>query len=83
MTILGFVINYIFQRRRDLREKEESRFKRELELAEDYKKKGTTDTFSDVKTFEAKMRSTESTSHSRNAMRASGCDCGMMPEEGY
>lgn len=51
--------------------------------SKDYKKKGTTDTFSDVKTFEAKMRSTESTSNSRNAMRASGCDCGMMPEEGY
>lgn len=35
VTVLGFVINYIFQRRRDRREAEQAKFSRELELAEE------------------------------------------------
>ncbi len=35
ITVLGFVVNYIFQRRRDNREKEQAMFSRELDLAEE------------------------------------------------
>lgn len=35
VTVLGFVINYIFQRRRDRREEEQREFDRKLALAEE------------------------------------------------
>lgn len=35
VTVLGFIINYIFQRRRDRREAEQAEFFRELKLAEE------------------------------------------------
>lgn len=35
VTVLGFIINYIFQRRRDRREAEQAKLSRKLELAEE------------------------------------------------
>jgi 4-hydroxybenzoate polyprenyltransferase len=39
VTVLGFLINYYFQRRRDRRETEQIEFKRELQLAEERRRK--------------------------------------------
>lgn len=35
VTVLGFVVNYVFQRRRDKREAELAAFQRELEMAQE------------------------------------------------
>lgn len=35
VTVLGFVVNYVFQRRRDKREAELAEFQRNIELAEE------------------------------------------------
>lgn len=34
-TVLGFIVNYVYQRRRDLREETEAAFRREMEVADE------------------------------------------------